>query len=184
MESGEAVRVCEFDSCGLPRICEMGETHSDGWIQGSFRVCAKIVALATKQVRRNYPMSDPTTDRETIVRFEPVFPVDMSQVKDGNPAGGTVNFVARDADGNIAEVGTLDWQDGPVDPQKGGNGVTVESLLEACVRRLEFYNTAAEGKYRCRENSLAITEIQAALGWLNQRRWDRFKRGVLNSHQV
>ncbi len=65
-----------------------------------------------------------------------------------------------------------------------GRDRNVEAVLQACVERIEFYNEAVGGKFRCRENSLAITAIQESLGWLSKRRLDRLERGVLNSHAV
>jgi hypothetical protein len=34
------------------------------------------------------------------------------------------------------------------------------------------------GKFPCRENSIAITKLEEALMWLNKRTADRVKRGV------
>ncbi len=113
-------------------------------------------------------------------------------VSDGKrqvPTGGSViikahpGFAENGEDGPlpVPSIAKFQWQDGPIDYDEGvPNGVTVEALLEACRDRLAFFNESA---FRCRENSLAITAIEEALGWLNQRRFDRLQRGVLGKHE-
>lgn len=61
------------------------------------------------------------------------------------------------------------------------NGAFVEDVLWAALQRLEFFN---EGKYRCRENSLAITKIEEALFILKDRQLSRSDRGVEGKHEV
>lgn len=68
---------------------------------------------------------------------------------------------------------TLDFQRGPV-KEAGVNGATNEALLAILVHRLQYLN----GKFPCRENSLAITKLQEAQMWLNARTADRQARGV------
>lgn len=72
-----------------------------------------------------------------------------------------------------ASAQTLDFQRGPV-KETGVNGATNEALLAILVHRLQFLN----GKFPCRENSLAITKLQEAQMWLNTRTADRQARGV------
>lgn len=140
-----------------------------------------------------------------LARMEPAFAVDSSEVRHTGastdkgdefvPAGGSVHIYGR----RIAPGGPetpaseyydefvlleIPWQDGVIDPEEGPNGVTVEALLDACVQRVKFLNEAASGKFRCRENSLSITDIESAVNWLNKRREDRMRRGVLNTHAV
>lgn len=86
----------------------------------------------------------------------------------GNPAGGTVT-------GKGIEIV---WQNGPLgrgENRKEPNGAFVEGVLEAALQRLYFYQ---EGKFKCRENALAITKIEEALMWCNKRTEDREKREV------
>lgn len=54
------------------------------------------------------------------------------------------------------------------------NGMTIEAVLEAVIDRIKFYNE----KVPCRENSLAITNAEQALMWLERRTKDRIARGV------
>lgn len=92
----------------------------------------------------------------------------------GNPTGGH----------SEAKGISIDWQNGPlgrgadrVEP----NGAFVETVIAIAVDRLQFYN---EGKFRCRENSLAITHLEEALHWLNHRTSDREARDVEGIHAV
>lgn len=65
--------------------------------------------------------------------------------------------------------------------RKEPTGAFVETVLRAALQRIQYYN---EGKFRCRENSLAITHIEEALHWLAARTADREQRGVEGTHQV
>ncbi len=91
---------------------------------------------------------------------------------DGNPAGGHTSGVGID----------ITWQNGPlgrdgdrVEP----NGAFVEGVIQAAIDRLEYYNAS---RFRCRENSLAITKLEEALHWLNHRTAAREARGVEGTH--
>jgi hypothetical protein len=93
---------------------------------------------------------------------------------DDNPAGGTVRGVGL----------SIDWQNGPLgrgDERIDPNGAFVETVIAAALQRIQFYN---EGKFRCRENSLAITHLEEALHWLNHRTQEREKRDVEGTHAV
>ena len=67
----------------------------------------------------------------------------------------------------------VDFQLGPV-KEAGVNGATNEALIAILLHRLQFLN----GKFPCRENSLAITKLQEAQMWLDARTKDRQQRGV------
>jgi hypothetical protein len=91
----------------------------------------------------------------------------------GNPTGGTVHALGL----------TIDWQAGPRRDVINGelrdrNGVFVEDVIEAAKQRLEFFQTATNGKFACRENALAITKLEEALHWLDHRTKARQARGV------
>jgi hypothetical protein len=92
----------------------------------------------------------------------------------GNPTGGTT----------VGPMFGLSWQHGPLTVPSDLNGAAVEDVLAACVHRLSFFQTAAQGKFACRENALALTKIEEALLWLGKRREDRKRRGVLGKHEV
>lgn len=54
------------------------------------------------------------------------------------------------------------------------NGTTIEELIRVSIERLQDLN----GRFACRENSLAIAKMQEALFWLNERTRERQNRGV------
>lgn len=90
------------------------------------------------------------------------------------------------AGGHTVGVGiNIDWQDGPlgrgVDRQQP-NGAFVEGVIEAALDRLRWYQTTADGRFRCRENALAITDLESAQNWLNRRTAEREAREVEGTH--
>jgi hypothetical protein len=94
----------------------------------------------------------------------------------GNPSGG---FVTGAAGLHIV------WQNSPLGrgtERKEPNGAFVETVLAAALQRLEFYQTASQGKFKCRENAIAITKIEEALLWLNERTRAREARQVEGTH--
>jgi hypothetical protein len=103
----------------------------------------------------------------------------------GNPAGGYAEAIVN---GDHPAGGTVPsralyirWQDGPIG-EHGENGVQIEHVLEACRDRLLFLNTASNGRFSCRENSLAITKVEEALHWLNARTARRQRQGTEGTH--
>jgi hypothetical protein len=58
------------------------------------------------------------------------------------------------------------------------NGTTLEEMLRVSIERLQNLN----GRFPCRENSLALTKMQEALMWLNARTVDRVARGDEGKH--
>lgn len=58
------------------------------------------------------------------------------------------------------------------------HGTTLEEMLRVCVERLQELN----GRFSSRENALAITKMQEALMWLNERTRERKARGVEGKH--
>lgn len=94
----------------------------------------------------------------------------------GNPAGGETH-------GRGIEIR---WQNGPLgrgDDRKEPNGAFVEGVIAAAIDRIEHYQTASEGRFKCRENALAITKLEEALLWLQKRTMDREARQVEGTHQ-
>jgi len=70
-------------------------------------------------------------------------------------------------------INPIQFQLGPIQ-ENGVNGVTNEALLAIVLHRLRILNE----KFPCRENSLAITNIEQGQMWLEQRTRNRQKRGV------
>jgi hypothetical protein len=71
------------------------------------------------------------------------------------------------------------FQNGPIN-EKGVNGITQEALLAVVCDRLRSFQA---GPYACRENALALTKIEEAMHWLQQRTIARMRRGVEGTHQ-
>ena len=93
---------------------------------------------------------------------------------EGNPAGG----FARDTGMDIV------WQNGPLgrgEDRVPPNGAFVESVIQAAIKRLEFYQNS---KFKCRENAIALTHLETALLWLNKRTQDREQRLVEGTHNI
>ena len=67
------------------------------------------------------------------------------------------------------------FQTGPVEVEGGRKGAFIEDLLAIVVDRLKWYQT---GQFACRENAVALTHIQTAGFWLEERTRDRQERGV------
>jgi len=96
---------------------------------------------------------------------------------DGNPSGGSTHGLGI----------VINWQDGPLgrgEDRKQPNGAFVEGVLYAALDRLNFYQNASDGKFRCRQNALAITKIEEAIHWLNDRTREREEREVEGTHTV
>lgn len=92
----------------------------------------------------------------------------------GNPSGGVI----------VGEGLSIRWQDGPLGRPPGKpNGAFVEDVIEAARQRLQFYQEASEGRFKCRENALAITKLEEAMHWLWARRMEREARGVQGEHK-
>ena len=98
--------------------------------------------------------------------------------------GVAVNAIASLADGTdvsghmyqvLAGAKTIfiEFQSGPV-KEVGVNGLTNEALLAILINRTEVLN----GRFPCRENSIAVTKMQEALMWFEKRTADRKARGV------
>lgn len=66
------------------------------------------------------------------------------------------------------------FQNGPIN-EHGVNGLTQEVLLAIVADRLQSFQA---GPFACRENALALTKIEEAQHWLQQRTIARMRRGV------
>ena len=74
---------------------------------------------------------------------------------------------------NAGMVQHLVFQSG--DPKNGINGITNEALLAVVIDRLRGFQS---GQFACRENALALTDLESSLMWLQKRTRDRLSRGV------
>lgn len=90
--------------------------------------------------------------------------------RDGNPEGGCA-------------FGTgfcITWQRGPLgrgDESRGANGAFVETIIQACIDRLEFYQECSGGRFKCQENDDALDHLQRALERLEDRTTRREHEG-------
>lgn len=72
------------------------------------------------------------------------------------------------------------FQNGAI-PEKGVNGITQEVLLAIVADRLRSFQA---GPFACRENEKALTHVEEAMHWLQQRTIARMRRGVEGTHTV
>ena len=61
------------------------------------------------------------------------------------------------------------------------NFTLVETVIDAARLRLEYYQNS---KFKCRENAMAITKLEEALMWLNQRTVNREAKKIEGTHEV
>ena len=123
----------------------------------------------------------------------------MRQIEDHkvNPANDVLTITVRDAPGSgganheyhIGDFhsdkdGKVDiallFQNGPI-PEAGVNGVTHEVLLAIVADRLRGFQS---GPYACKANACALTHIEEAMHWLQQRTIERMRRGVEGTHTI
>lgn len=94
---------------------------------------------------------------------------------DGNPSGGFVKATGLE----------IEWQRGVLNrgaKRKRPNGAFVETVIAAALQRIEYYQEASGGRFKCRENAKAIDKLKSALMWLEIRTQDREERGVEGTH--
>lgn len=72
------------------------------------------------------------------------------------------------------------FQNGPI-AEAGVNGVTHEVLLAIVADRLRSFQ---KGPYACKANACALTHIEEAQHWLQQRTIERMRRGVEGTHAI
>jgi len=70
--------------------------------------------------------------------------------------------------------------DNPTVLRTVSDGTTNEEVLRVLIDRCQFLNA----KFPCRENAIAITKLQEALFWLEERTRGRLARGVEGKHQA
>lgn len=78
------------------------------------------------------------------------------------------------------QFGEVSFQNGPI-KEAGVNGVMNEDLIAIVIDRLRGFQS---GPYACRENALALTKLEEALMWLNNRTRSREARGVEGTHTI
>ena len=100
------------------------------------------------------------------------------------PGAGGANHVYQvrgyHAKGVDETATVIRFQNGPIN-EAGVNGLTQEVLLAVVADRLRSFQA---GPFSCRENALALTKIEEAMHWLQQRTIRRMRAGVEGTHQV
>ncbi len=97
------------------------------------------------------------------------------------PGQGGANH-AYDITGGEAVPTFIRFQNGPINADGNGvNGITHEALLEIVADRLRGFQ---KGPYSCKANACALTHIEEAQHWLQQRTIERMRRGVEGTHTV
>ena len=71
-------------------------------------------------------------------------------------------------------MSNVNFQNGPI-KEIGVNGVTHEALLAIVIDRLRSFQA---GPYSCRDNAIALTNLEDALMRLQRRTRERIARGV------
>lgn len=72
------------------------------------------------------------------------------------------------------KINVIKFQEGTI-PEKGINGITMETLMAICIHRLECFQA---GPYPCEENAVALRNLQAAMKSLHGRTLKRIAKGT------
>jgi len=109
-----------------------------------------------------------------------------------NPANDTLTISVMDEPGSgganheyVVSGGRMEpieisFQNGPI-AESGVNGITQEVLLAIVADRLRGFQS---GKFACKANACALTHVEEAMHWLQQRTIERMRRGVEGTHTV
>lgn len=90
--------------------------------------------------------------------------------------------IEHNPDGGTGFVYHINFQNGPINEAGVGvNGLTHEVLLAILADRLRGFQS---GPYACKANACALTHIEEAQHWLQQRTIERMRRGVEGTHTV
>jgi hypothetical protein len=74
----------------------------------------------------------------------------------------------------------IKFQEGTI-AENGVNGAQIEDVIDLLVARLDGFQ---KGGFPCRENSLAITKLEEARLWLNERTRKRIAQGVEGKNAI
>lgn len=78
----------------------------------------------------------------------------------------------------MSEFIKIKFQEGPIG-EVGVNGCQIDDVIETLVDRLLGFQKT----HPCRENALAITNLEQARMWLEERTKNRIKQGVEGTSQ-
>lgn len=98
------------------------------------------------------------------------------------PGAGGANHRYMVSTDDLAVACVIKFQEGPIGVDNNGvNGLTHEVLLAIVADRLRSFQ---KGPYSCKANACALTHIEEAMHWLQQRTLERMRRGVEGTHVV
>lgn len=95
------------------------------------------------------------------------------------PGAGGANHVYQVEGLDDGSVLLCEFQNGPIN-EAGVNGVTHEVMLAIVADRLRSFQS---GPFSCKANACALTHIEEAMHWLQQRTLERMRRGVEGTNQ-
>ena len=114
-------------------------------------------------------------------RINPANDTILVQVMD-EPGQGGANHQYRIVMPSGLPSTIINFQNGPISVDGNGvNGLTHEVLLAILADRLRGFQA---GPYACKANACALTHIEEAQHWLQQRTLERMRRGVEGTHIV
>lgn len=103
------------------------------------------------------------------------------RVLDEPGAGGANHqYLITSSDPSFHVPTEICFQNGPI-AEAGVNGLTHEALLAIVADRLRSFQA---GPYSCKANACALTKIEEAQHWLQQRTLERMRRGVEGTHAL
>lgn len=93
---------------------------------------------------------------------------------EAGPGGASHHYTLSQNQATDATTSAIFFQKGAIG-EVGFNGITDEALISVLIDRLRGFQS---GPFSCRENALALTKMEEAMHWLNERTRERVKRGV------
>ncbi len=121
---------------------------------------------------------NPANDRLKVVAIDGPGPGGASHVY----AISGYNMPTESPEEEVTDYVRLRFQNGPINADGNGvNGLTHEVLLVIILDRLRGFQ---DGKFKCRENALAITHLEEAMHWLGHRTRARMAKGIEGTHTV
>ena len=104
----------------------------------------------------------------------------LVEVLDEPGQGGACHVYSVTTPPPVGEQTIIKFQNGPISAN-GVNGLTHEVLLAIVADRLRSFQ---KGPYSCKANACALTHIEEAQHWLQQRTIERMRRVVEGTHTV
>lgn len=88
---------------------------------------------------------------------------------------GFIVQILPDGQVEVVKLTRLEFQSKPIAGPEDFDGITNEALLAVMIDRLQGFQA---GEFKCRENAIALTNLEEALMWLQKRTRERLARGV------